>query len=196
MMRGECVMREMKNRTFAICVIGVLTVFTVLMCWGCSRRSSPPAADQRDVAAALSRPFDAKATIKLKDLVMTADVNRTGQGQATIQINEPKTLSGMAFAYDGQDIRVSYKGLTVKLDENSKLVSSVASIIVNSIDAASSESGVDVRLDGGALVISGESDSGRFQITLDKENGSIATLNVPELDFECRFDDFLFQPQH
>lgn len=185
-------MREMKNRTFVLAIIGVLLAFVALMCWGCSRSKSN-AVPQKDVASVVAQPFDAKATIKLKDLKMTADINKTAAGQMTIKVNEPKTLEGMAFTYDGTDIRVIYKGLTVRLDENSKLVSSVASVIVNSIDAASSPSGVDVSLDNGALVVSGESDSGRFSITLDKEAGSLASIQVPELDFECRFDDFLFR---
>jgi len=185
----------MKNRTFGILLAVILTAFVLLMCWGCSKRTQRSSPSPKDVAAVLAQPFDAKATLKLKDLVMTADINRTGPGQATVQINEPQTLSGMAFVYDGEDVSVSYRGLTVKLREDSVLVSSVAEMIVRSIDAASSGSGVDVRLDGGALTVSGESDSGRFQITLDKENGSIATLNIPELDFECRFDDFLFRTE-
>ena len=141
----------------------------------------------------MSRPFDAEATITMKDLVLTADINRTEPGQATIRITEPKNLSGMNFSYDGDDITVSYMGFSVQLDGNSKLVSNVASLIVSALDKAASPSGVDVSMEEDALLVSGESDSGKFSIRLDKENGSIISVQVPEVDFECRFDDFLFR---
>lgn len=185
-------MRDMKNKTFLIGIVIILAAFVVLMCWGCSRRSGP-APTPENAAGTVAQPFDAKATIRMKDLVMTADINKTAANQLTLKVNEPATLQGMAFQYDGQNITVSYRGLSVKLDGDSKLVSSIASIIVNSIDKASSPSGVDVRIDGGALILSGQSDSGRFELALDRKNGSMASLSVPELDFECHFDDFLFQ---
>ncbi len=186
-------MKEMKNRTFWIVVVCLLIVFVILMSWGCSRKESSEKVSPEDVSSTVAKPFDAKATIKMKDLVMTADVNRTAEGRATVQISEPKTLSGMSFAYDGKDVLVSYKGLTVKLDENSRLVSGAASIIVNAINAASSPSGINVSLDGKLLTVTGKSDSGQFKITMDKKSGAMATLSLPELDFECNFSDFAFR---
>lgn len=181
----------MKNRTFIICLIVIVVVFGILMFASCGKKGADPV--PKSVSESLSRPFDAKAAIKMKDLVLEADINRTSPGKATIQVNEPKSLAGMNFTYDGKDIVVSYHGLSVKLDENSKLVSSLLSIIVNSIDKAASPSGVDVSLQGDQLVVSGESDSGKFNVTLDKNSRSIVSVSVPELDFECRFDDFIFE---
>ena len=184
----------MKNRTFVICILVIIALFSGLILFSCNRGNKSGAAPSGEqVSAAMSRPFDAKATITMKDLVLTADINRTKPGQATIQIDEPKSLAGMSFSYDGDDITVSYMGFSVKLDGDSKLVSNVASLIVNTIDKASSPSGVDVSMADGALIVSGENDSGKFSIRLDKENGSIASISVPEVDFECRFDDFLFK---
>lgn len=182
----------MKNRTFLISIAAILILFIVLMCWGCSKRTVPA---PENVANTVGQPFDAKATIRMKDLVMTADLNKTEAGKLTLKVNEPATLQGMAFQYDGEDIVVSYRGLNVKLNGDSKLVSSIASIIVNSIDKAASPSGVDVRIDGDALLLTGQSDSGKFNLTLDRKGGSMASLSVPEVDFECRFDDFLFRRQ-
>lgn len=181
----------MKNRTFIICIVVILVIFGILMFVSCNKKE--PGSVPQSVSENLSQPFDAKATIKMKDLVLNADINRTSLGKATVTVNEPKTLAGMNFTYDGKDIVVSYHGLSVKLDENSKLVSSLLSIIVSSIDKAASKSGVDVAIEGEQLVVSGESDSGKFKIILDKKDRSIVSVNVPELDFECKFDDFIFQ---
>lgn len=181
----------MKNRTFILSAIGILAVFAVLFCFGCQPKQKQ--SFNKEAAVTLKKPFDAKATIKMRDLVLTADINKTAVGVATIKINEPKSLKDMKFEYDGKDIKIGYKGLAVRLDENSKLVSSLVAIIVNSIDKAASDSGVDVRVDGKVLIVSGESESGKFSITIDRESGSIATINLPELDFECHFNDFLLK---
>ncbi len=180
---------SMKNRSFILSIVGIVAVFAVLFCFGCQPKQNK--VSNKEATTNLKRPFDAKATIKMKDLVLTADINKTAVGCATIKVSEPKSLKDMKFEYDGKDIKIGYKGLSVKLDENSKLVSSLVAIIVNSIDKAASESGIDVKVEGKVLVVSGESESGKFAIKIDRESGSIATINLPELDFECRFDDFL-----
>lgn len=183
--------KEMKTSTFMIFASIILVLIVVFAIGALGKRKSTPPPHQ--ISTNMHRPFDAKATIKMKDLIMEADVNKTDIGVATFKIKEPKSLKGMEFQYNGNDVTVSYRGLSVKLDENSKLASSIAGIIVSSIDKAASPSGVDVDIDGKALVIKGESEAGRFKILLDKNTGSIVSLNVPELDFECNFDDFMFQ---
>ncbi|MFZ2539271.1 MAG: hypothetical protein WAX04_10270 [Oscillospiraceae bacterium] len=179
----------MKNHVFILSIVGIVSVFGILFCFGCQPKKNM--VSNKEVATSLKKSFDAKATIKMKDLVLTADINKTAVGCATIKISEPKSLKDMKFEYDGKDVKIGYKGLSVKLDENSKLVSSLVAIIVNSIDKAASESGVSVKVEGKVLVVSGESESGKFAITIDRESGSIASINLPELDFECHFDDFL-----
>ncbi len=182
-------MKEMKTRTFMIWAI-VLLVFIAI--FAITTFIKPQKDAQRQISTTLHKPFDAKATIKMKDLVMEADINKTDIGACTIAITDPKQLKDMKFQYDGEDVKVSYKGLGVKLNENSKLVSSLASIIVNSIDKAASSSGVDVKIDGKTLIVSGKSDSGKFNIVLDKTTGAIMSLSLPELDFECNFTDLIF----
>ena len=181
----------MKNNVFIISVIGIVAVFGVLFFLVSPSKDNYES--NEEVVEILEKPFDAKATIKMQDLVLVADVNKSAVGCATIKILEPSALKDMNFEYDGNEIKISYKGLSVKLDDDSKLVSSLVAIMVNSIDKAASESGVDVAIDGKALKLSGESESGKFAITIDRENGSIASINLPELDFECNFNDFLQQ---
>lgn len=181
----------MKNKVFIISIIAIVAVFGLLFFLTSKPKTNK--ALNKQVTTSLKTPFDAKAKIKMKDLVLVADINKTDVGCATIKIAEPKSLKDMNFSYDGEDITIAYKGLSVKLDEKSKLVSSLVSIIVNSIDKAASDSGIDVKINGNALTVCGENESGKFNITIDKENGSIASINLPELDFECNFDNFLFK---
>lgn len=182
--------REMKNSTFILWAIIILVLigFFLLMTFIPKGEKIPP----KQISTNLHKSFDAQATIKMKDLIMEADINKTDIGACTIKVKEPKTLKGMEFQYNGNDIVVSYRGLSVKLDENSKLVSSVAAAIVNSIDTAASPSGIHVEMEKGALILTGDSDSGEFKIVLDKKTGNMLSLDIPQLDLECNFDNFIF----
>lgn len=180
----------MKTRTFTMCTALLIALILGVTFLGLYNRgkTTPPVS----VTKSMSRGFDATATITMRDLTMTGDINRTAQGACTLAIKEPKHLRGMTFVYDGKDIAVSYKGIKVKLDENSKAVSSAVRVIVDALDKAGGDTGVDVKVEGKAVTVKGESDSGKFAITLDKQNGSVASIKLDELDFECNFDDFIF----
>ena len=187
-------MKEMRNRTFVLWIFIIVIGFGILFFTVGRRGSSDPGQppDATKVAAQLSQPFDAKATIRMEDLVLTADVNRTVPGQLTLSVTEPAALSGMQFAYDGTDVTVSYLGLSVRLNDDSVLVTSLVRMIVDAIDKAASNSGIAVSIDGENLLVSGETAAGDFDLRLNPEDGSIASLHLPELDFECRFDNFLY----
>lgn len=181
----------MKNKTFYIWIAVILLIFAGLMALTSRGKSEekPPV----EVLKGVNAPFDAKAHIKMQNMDLTADLNRTAENCITVKINEPASIAGMTFTYNGQDIETSFKGLTVTLDENSKLVSSLAEIIVNSLNKASDNEDVDVSITDGVVYLTGKSDSGEFQMRLDKKDGSIASISLPELQFECRFDEFIFK---
>lgn len=177
----------MKNKTFTVCVTILLILILAVTFIGLSKRKVEKSPEK--IVSNLANPFTASATIDMDGLVMEGDINKTESGECTISIKEPKTLEGMKFAYDGEDITVSYKGLSIALDEDSKLVSSAGNIIVNAINKASSKEGVDITLDEKTIIVDGNCESGDFQIKMDKETGSMMSLNLPELDFECEFSN-------
>lgn len=178
----------MKNKIFIMWIVIILSVFGIIMFF--INYKSPN--QSQDVVKNIKNPFTANATIKLKDLTVNADINKTKDGTATIKIIEPASLKDMLFQYNGDNIKIGYKGISVNLDENSKLVSSIISMIVNSIDTAASQSGIDVNIEDTALIISAKSNAGHFKLKIDRENGSIASISLPELEFECNFNEFIF----
>lgn len=187
----------MKNKRFIIiiCLIGAIFIFLLILPRLRNSKNSDINKNStlpRQTEVSLKNPFEAKATIKLRDLTLVADLNKTAARQATFSIKDPPALNGMTFIYNENELTVSYKGLSVKLDENSKLVKTAMSAIIAAIDKASTPGGVSVSLEDSGLKLSGETDSGGFDILLDRKNGSIARVSLPELELECSFDDFLF----
>lgn len=179
---------RLKNIVYVVtCVtIGLVAVVLLLNLLGGRSKAGEM------VSTNIHRGFDAQATIMVEDVVMLCDINKTVLGDMTISVIEPDTLNGLTIAYNGDDITTSYKGMSFTMDDSSVVATSIGKIILSAINKASSPSGVEVKMLDSSIVIDGETDQGRFSITLDKNNGNIVSLNVPNLDFICNFDEFLW----
>lgn len=136
----------------------------------------------------LQNSFNANATIKFQDIILNADVNKTNENAITLCIVEPKTLEGMELNYDGELININYKGMSLELDKNSKTLSSVANILINSLETATSGTGLEIKNQEGGILVNGNSDSGDFSILLNPNTKSIAQINSQTLDFTCEFN--------
>lgn len=181
----------MKTKTFAFSAIALMILIVIVVATGIMRPRA--SGNDQHIVSKISSGFDAKATFKLKDIVMVGDVNRTANGAMTVKITEPKHLNGMTFSYDGSDITVSYLGMNLKLDDDTKLVSGAAQALIGAINKATSKTGLAVKLENKMLVLTGKSESGEFALKMDKKSGSIVSVQMDNLDFVCNFDEFLFK---
>lgn len=136
----------------------------------------------------LKNSFNANATIKFQDMTINADVNKTNENAITLNIIEPKTLNGMELQYDGELINLNYKGMSLGLDKNSKTLSSVANILINSLETATQGTGLEIKNESGGITVNGKSNSGDFSILLNPSTKSIAEIVSPTLDFRCEFN--------
>lgn len=170
-----------------------LALAMTLSACGMDNSGQPSENEQEKVSSSLSRGFDAKATIKMGDIEAEADINRTKEGVCTVQLTSPKGLSGMTFSFDQKNVTVSYMGLSLELDNDSVLTSSMTKAVVASINMAAEPHGVSMALEGEALVIKGTTESGDFTLKLDRSNYSVLTLSIPNLDLECNFNPFSYQ---
>ena len=175
-------------------IIGACLALSFMLsgCGGAGGRQ-PSENEQQKVASNLNRGFDAKATIKMGDIEAEADINRTKEGVCTVELTSPKGLSGMTFSFDQQNVTVSYMGLSLELDNDSVLTSSMTKAVVASINMAAEPHGVSMAVEGEALVIKGTTESGDFTLKLDRSNYSVLTLSIPNLDLECNFNPFSYQ---
>lgn len=161
----------------AILMAGILS--------GCN--SSPPPPSTEEVSAAVSRPFDAVADIKMGGISATADFNKTEEGVYSFSFTEPAALKGMVITMDAEKIGLSYLGLSLEADSEDVLDSAAAKAIVAAINKAAQPNGITVGTEGSSVTVSGETESGDFTLTLDPKNQSLLTLSIPNLDLECHF---------
>ncbi len=179
----------MRRKWAVLTAVMILLWSTAIFFTGCVKKEAPSQELQQNI----SQPFTAKATIRLENMTLMADVNKTSPQKFTLKVSEPKSLEGLTFDYDGERIGVAFKGMSVDVADDSLTAKFMANLILKSINAASEESGVTVTQQDDGLLIKGKQDSGEFEILLDRNNGSILKVNLPELDLECSFSDFLFQ---
>lgn len=165
--------------------IVLLSVILLTSC-GSSQRSVTKAEEEK-IVSSLNRDFDMKAQIRMGKIEAEADINRTKDGKGTVKITNPKNLSGLTFIFDKDDVTVSFLGLSLNLDNNNILNSSLAKALISSINKASSPHGVTFSAKDDVITATGETDSGEFLLVFDRNKKTLLSLSVPEIDLECNF---------
>lgn len=180
-------------------VIGIgLVIVAVAAWWGISERMTAQKKEELSMEMTedlLRQPFTAKATIRLKDMTLEADVNRSSPQKLTMQVTEPAVLEGLTFTYDGETVGISFQGMRFDLADDSLTAKMAAKVLLYTINSASEQSGVTVIRTENGISIRGENEQGDFEILLDREKGSILKCSMPNLELECSFTDFLFQQE-
>lgn len=185
----------MKDSVFYASIVVILLIAGILFYLGSNQSNSSPKQDLLDnteitetATEILSSNFNANAVIKMQDITLNADVNRTNPNAITLNILEPKTLEGMNVQYDGDLVNINYKGMTLGLDKNSKALSSVANILMSAIETATAGTGVEIKNIDEGISINGVTDTGDFSILLNPSDNSIASISSENLDFICEFN--------
>ncbi len=143
--------------------------------------------EEEKILSSLNRDFDMKAQIKMGDFEAQADVNRTKEGMGTVKITNPKNLSGLTFSFDKEEVTVSFLGLSMKLNHEDILDSSLTKALFSSINKACTPHGVTLSAKGDIITAVGETESGDFSVSFDRKDKSLLSLKIPDLDLECSF---------
>ena len=166
----------------------VLSLVIILFLGGCAGKDESPAPSE--TTTPMNSSFTAKGDITFGDLSATVDFSRTAPGAFTAVLTSPEALNGMTFSYEGETVQVSYKGLTLHLQEDGLAVKAMTSAIVDAINSAMGDSGMNVKVKGDTASITGENDNGAFTLSLNKKTGAFVELLIPSLDLSCKFSDF------
>lgn len=159
-----------------------LLVFLLFACKGGGDSEQLPPVD-------FAKGFTAKADIRFGNIEATATLNRIADGICDVTLISPKALNGMKFQYNGNDIEISYLGMSVKMNDDSLLANAMASAIVKAVDAAARDSGVSMKKSGKTILMKGTNENGEFELRLDKNSGALLNLKIPSMDLECTFSN-------
>lgn len=174
--------------------IGVLVVSFILFVSmvACSTNSSTQEISPEEVIVAVQSEFEAVLNIKYKELQATATIKQDLPQKCTIAFTSPESLKDMYFEMDKETVLIDYKGLKLKSEIKDMPNSAFVKMVVFAIDQISKNNGIRMKLEGNAFIISGELESGGFDMVLDATNTNILKLMIPEQQLEIEFVNFKF----
>lgn len=170
-------------RKVTLCII--LVVLSLMVLTNCKKKDSPPPPD-------LNRSFSCNADITYGNLSATAEITRTGAGVWDLKFTEPKNLKDISLSYNEGDVKVGYKGFSFSMPENSLPIKAVASSIIDAIDNAATQSGINVKNSGDNIVVNGKTDVGNYALTINPKDDTVISVSIPDIDLLVNFNSFTF----
>ena len=135
--------------------------------------------------------FKCKATVSYNGIEADADIARSLDGSTRVTLNSPEALQGLQFDFSENGVSLNFKGLKLDVEPSSFLASSMASAVVNAVDAALRDENLNMKESDGKTEISSKSGSGNFVLCLDSKTGVPLSLTVPSLGLDCVFSDYV-----
>ncbi len=96
----------MKKLTAAVIILFITLLFS----------SCGSASYYREAASVFDSPYSACARIADGGEIYEAKIDRDEDGVVTIEFLEPSLLCGISYGFDGEEYRLSYGGVSLKLD--------------------------------------------------------------------------------
>ena len=169
----------MNVRTF-LCVL-VLAGITLLFMVSCNKKEEQPP-DQ--IMASVS----ASAQVTQGESSLSCTVVRNPEGVGVISVTQPASLEGLCFEWKGNGYGLSYHGLACEAGTPFLPSTSFASAIMNVLKSCERMEGLQIQSqEDGKTVYSGESESGRFTITVDNQDGFIEKISIEDLQLSVDF---------
>lgn len=181
------------NKYIFIFILSMLFIFT--SCSKTNQENNNQQQDssiQQDTYINLNKSFKTTADIKFNGVRALININKKSPNTYDVEILEPSNLKGMTFSFVEDKINISYLGIKASLNKNSFITSAMVNSIINSINKVANESGINISKNSENISITGNSENGKFEMKLDKKNGSILNLNMPSINLECSFNNFTY----
>lgn len=104
-----------------------------------------------------------------------------------ISLDEPEEVEGMAFIYDGSKVSINYMGLSTELSDDSLLLNSVSSSIIESINHAMAGKNISVEEVEENYIVKGKIDKGNYEIEVEQSTGIPLSLEINKMNLACTF---------
>jgi len=147
-------------------------------------KSSPGSA-----ALPLADNFSCDISLKYSGMSLSGSITRTGPGQCTVTIKEPKALGGMRFDVTGEGIEISYGKLKLPLGSIDIPESNLFEPLCRTLDAAMSPDGLKMDRIDGKNVFHGKSSLSSFEITC-ADDGQILNIKIPGYELDVNMENY------
>ncbi|MEF9984248.1 MAG: hypothetical protein RR710_06870 [Oscillospiraceae bacterium] len=170
--------------------IKAISIILTIMCLFTACGGNDKKIDKEEVATQISRPFSSGAHIVYQELEAFAQLSNDEENGFEIIFTSPETLKDIKFTLIGEKIKVAYKDINFTIDRKTMVGDAVSSMILKAINSVTQENGIEVSVDGSALIIKGEIENGIFYLSIDSKTGNFLKLEIPEKQFLMEFSNF------
>ena len=134
--------------------------------------------------------FEADSVITTKDMEITAHIKRYGNGYWKMSVSKPDSIAGLEIIYSEELITVNLGELSFDTEKSKLNDSVVFKLIFDAVDHAAVQNQLDIAEKDDSLTISGENDSGKYTIMLDKDSKMLSGINIPDHEISVNIHNF------
>lgn len=165
----------MKRR---ICVVLSLCVVCLILFSSCKR-------EEKGSAKPVVAGFTCGVNITYRALKLNGELTRNADGKLLMTFSEPRSLSGIAISWDGENMAMELGGLSVRVDEakvpQGALIKSMLRVLTaQPTDGTVTEEG---------YVMTGEVEGKAYTLVCEPDTGFLRSLSVPEDELSVTFID-------
>lgn len=166
-------------------VLCIALIFCTVLLASCGK---PGVKEERPPAIPAAFSTDIEAVTPVQNF--KAHLNYKNMNSCVIRFSQPLTLNGVEMIWDGQTVRVQYKGVGFDVDVSKFPQSAIGTEVINSVNAAVKSENLKIEKTGEDWSYSGTTKSGAFTIIQDGATGYLRSINLPDNDVEILFTNF------
>lgn len=168
----------------------VLAACIVLSLAGCDGKKQEDTKALEQAKKQLNSSFQTTARVRYKDLETQMVIYKKPMNCAVVTFDSPKSLQDMKLTFYTEKVAVQYKDMNFDFIPDSVPGQAASKLILSALNNAMAEEGVQITQQEQTLVISGQIEEGDFKLTLDRENGNILKLSVPDSQLDIEILNF------
>lgn len=168
----------------------VLCAFCCLL-GGCAAPQKPTKEEAR-LSQGVQQPYNAVIDLNYQGLAAQATIDQSTPGCYQVKFTAPETVAGMEFETDSETIIIRFGELETSMKVDEFFDSAAVKALVSGLNSAAAGSGVEFSMEDQSLRMEGDSGSGRFLLRIDRENGNLLSLEMPQQGLSLSFKDFCF----
>ncbi|HCC34167.1 MAG TPA: hypothetical protein DEQ02_00420 [Ruminococcaceae bacterium] len=176
----------MKRRIKSCVKITALVFAVFLLFSGCGK----PVKDEAPVPETIKQGFSCDAKIRYGDMDLTVKVSRPGLQECIVEVIDPPPLDGLKMHWQGEDMSMSYKGLSLDLIDEMFPDTAFAGALNNVFNSLAAAQSLKVKEEDGRMTFSGTGDSGGYSVTMNMQTGQLESISVPSLGLDVDFIAF------
>ncbi|MDD6022300.1 MAG: hypothetical protein ACI4GA_08480 [Acutalibacteraceae bacterium] len=172
--------QSVKSKAF-ISVLLISVLLAAVFC-GCK-------APQAGESPLIIKSFECDMKVVSRSRNYYCHFKRTDES-SILTVKEPAELDGLELEYSSGVYSVSFKGLTMSLDDSkTQLTKHFADAVMNILDKTFSLESVTSRRKDGVMIYEGDTSYGKFEMRVDRD-GKILGISIPKLDTEITVENF------